>query len=125
MLNPPDLSSSQEAVDLQIGPVLSKLRVADHDEIVRKVDEVPVGLIEGSTKPYTHIETVSLRREELRHFLITGIFKGWSYVPQEIRSDDIWSRTILCDKQLQNCGQGLVARLASCFLAMSMHQVSA
>lgn len=125
VVNPPDYESFREAVDLQISPVLNNLRIADHDGIAREIDEIPVGLVEGSTKPYASIENTRLNTEELRHTLITGIFKGWSFVPQAIRSDDLWSRTILFDNQLRNCGQGLVARLASCFLAMSMHQVNA
>lgn len=114
---------SQETVDSHLGPALSNLRVADHDGVVREALELPVGMVDVLSRRYTSAEGQKAKTGELRHTLITGIFKGWIHVSQEVRSDDLWSKMILFDNQMQRSGQGLVARLATSLLVMSMHQV--
>lgn len=114
--------SAEHESDPELDLTQDGLRVADHDGIAREPSDLPSGLVEVLTKRFTSVGTTNTDR--LRHILITGIFKGWSNLPDDVRASDLWSNMVLFDHQMQRAGQGLVSRLATCVNATAMYQVS-
>lgn len=103
---------------------LRNQRIADHvglDQLELKATDDTVLTEPKHFAPPT--EVVSATRESMLHVLITGVFKGWDQVSEEVRAQDLWSKAIIRDTILRSTGHGLATRLALGVLLIALMQV--